>query len=561
MDYQTYKASTSKKAPPTSVLGFNTSTADAPPPQKEPILPNDPFHRTATQKAMDTGFLEDLNHKAYPNNKIPPTGIGDPLVHAEQAGLEFWSKTKKHTIAPGVLPQGYYHPTPEMIRTFMKANQVTDTPDMGAPNFIKEARRNGTVCLIRPREFTTSRELVGLYYPLVNRLGNKESWQFVSGGDAGFNALRETVLLFSTSRTTPVLSVVDDPVVYEGIVRAYWEKAEYSPINSWTIDPPSLRAMDLVRDTGYMFRELADQLRLQPEVELLAIAARWLRYYSDGDMESQREGNFGVRLAPANNYGTRPLLYDGPAYAVTIRIHGALIPGRLYVNRQGEFMCSDWCQREIGKSGNGIDLFTGKSVRHTLSTWCAGPARTLAAVQGYLPQGTQMRRLVTKTPGSRGGWGLVPPKLQGILADINIAIRRSLDSGASLQQFDNGHLHPSKAIVNGLLFCPVGDPEIGVMVITSSTCKRGGMWIRPYFRDPYNPDSPEISGIYTYEVEKSNNFSNYGGLPPGQIPGMDSYTKRVIIRWAEELLDKNLQGWIATEPLDGILYLGKDDII
>ena len=89
-------------------------------------------------------------------------------------------------------------------------------------------------------------------------------------------------------------------------------------------------------------------------------------------MQSQRSAAYGVRAAERPNGGMDPLLYDGPAWLVGLRIGRRMVPGRIFVTPEGRFIASDWCQREVGKGG-GIDLHTGEFTRHTLMSWCAGP--------------------------------------------------------------------------------------------------------------------------------------------------------------------------------------------
>lgn len=146
----------------------------------------------------------------------------------------------------------------------------------------------------------------------------------------------------------------------------------WSNHNGWCVDLPSTRVLDLVDQTSTMLDNLNNQLKNLHGVTIYMIAPRWLRYFSDGSMDTQRSGEYGLRLGEGAGGGMRPLLYDAPAWVVGLRFGKIMIPGRVFVTPEGRFICSDWCQREVDKGG-GIDLHTGQYTRHTLMSWCAGP--------------------------------------------------------------------------------------------------------------------------------------------------------------------------------------------
>lgn len=151
-------------------------------------------------------------------------------------------------------------------------------------------------------------------------------------------------------------------------------QGQHSMNNMWTMDIPCAAVAGMANHAEEMLGKLRDQIKTLPGVSIYSIHPRWLRYFSDGDMSSQKTSGIDgtLRLAPGVGSGLRPLLYDGPAWVVGIFLGKKMIPGRVFVNSEGQFLCSDWCQREVDKRG-GIDLITGKNTKHTLATWIAGP--------------------------------------------------------------------------------------------------------------------------------------------------------------------------------------------
>lgn len=172
---------------------------------------------------------------------------------------------------------------------------------------------------------------------------------------------------------------ISNDTMDEETYRAYLPLMQRAPRpgNGFTMDVICAEVAHLVKDTPEMLAKLNAQLAGLPGTSVYMAQPRWLRYYSDGDMSSQRSALHGIRNAPypvrdGGEY-MRPLLYDGPAWVVGLRLGDKLLPGRCFVNSNGDFICSDWCQREVDKGG-GIDLYTGANVKHTLMTWVAGPA-------------------------------------------------------------------------------------------------------------------------------------------------------------------------------------------
>lgn len=169
--------------------------------------------------------------------------------------------------------------------------------------------------------------------------------------------------------------------------------------NTWTNDIPHESLMGLQAKAQEMYDKLNKDFALIPGVSCYTVQARWLRYFSDGSMETQKAGLHGVRYAPRPSRGRAPLLYDGPSFVVGLegkmsngRQH--ILPLRVFITPDGQFICSDQCQREVDKGG-GIDLITGVNTKHTLLTWVAGPALSRDDFLGCVaPKGTKVRRYV-----------------------------------------------------------------------------------------------------------------------------------------------------------------------
>lgn len=150
-------------------------------------------------------------------------------------------------------------------------------------------------------------------------------------------------------------------------------RALHSFANGWCFDIPTERVAHMASDAPAMLANLREQLSRVRSVQVYTVIPVWLRYFSDGDMDTQRSGAFGIRATHTpQGYGLRPLLYDGPAWKVGLLFGQRMLNGRVFVTPEGKFIGSDWCQREVDKAG-GIDLHTGEYTKHTLMTWAAGP--------------------------------------------------------------------------------------------------------------------------------------------------------------------------------------------
>lgn len=181
--------------------------------------------------------------------------------------------------------------------------------------------------------------------------------------------------------------------------------------NSWNYDYPDYAfesqsdPAELERVKARLEREMADY---PYEFKITGLQRRFLLYYSDGDMHSQKafeallptpeysplrsDGTLRRPFALSYNHmmrdakvpqpkeeyrlfgGLRPCLYRGPAYVVRFLLDGQdvlLERCRVYVDAEGNFLCSDWCQRhDYSSYNNGINLQMGL---YTFATWVTGP--------------------------------------------------------------------------------------------------------------------------------------------------------------------------------------------
>jgi hypothetical protein len=190
----------------------------------------------------------------------------------------------------------------------------------------------------------------------------------------------------------------------------------YSSPNGWHYDWPHMPTE--LEDTPETRQRLIDtvleQLGEVPfEFKITGLQRRWLFYYSDGSMESQkrfdryiptpssqspydrqwklrdryqmyynslmRDAKVPVPKGIAGKWGNmRACLYAGPAWTLRFQIDGQdplLERCRVFITDDGTFIGSDWCQRHDYSSYNngGINLQMGI---YTLSGWIMGPCLT-----------------------------------------------------------------------------------------------------------------------------------------------------------------------------------------
>lgn len=182
--------------------------------------------------------------------------------------------------------------------------------------------------------------------------------------------------------------------------------------NSWcyNIANPKYEATT-PEQVAALVRRLEDMCKLLPfEVKVTAVQRRFLLYYSDGDKRTQerylrlvtapgkenpydREWELVKRFRTADNAYGRPLLYEGPAWVTRFTVNGVdpIVGCRVYVDDEGRFICSDWCQR-TGHSTyqRGIDLQVSG---YTFDSWIAGPCMQQGSNSRLLPKGTTIVNL------------------------------------------------------------------------------------------------------------------------------------------------------------------------
>lgn len=255
-------------------------------------------------------------------------------------------------------------------------------------------------------------------------------------------------------------------------------KAHHSVRNNWNYDHPHLPTEVEGDDPGFRAKVIAsvqEQMATSPfPFEIMAIQRRWLRYYSDGYWNTQRRF---LRLAPVpNNYPydadhnplpqfvdgptladvlnymkpdpdypgrsvtaddinhSRPLLYDGPAWVLSFKLDEqfpAYGGCHVYLDDDGNFLCSDWCQRsgrDVKENGGGIDL---QVAEYTLAGWITGPCIKRAARGGkFTPKSAKTRLVEVRTAAKQAGPAVLP-SISDLIAKHESAISRMLRAGAT----------------------------------------------------------------------------------------------------------------------------------
>lgn len=348
------------------------------PPPVDPLVKGDPFKRTESQLENDRAFVKlyrEVNKATLPSVSsdlgYAVEGAFVEVVRKEKDGT---TKTEQVTLRPGV-----YRLKEATTLAKTLAQSGASPKEMETRLFEETGVRRLVVVeesasIIGKRAETAASTKNGLC-----RLTLKE------------RPIAGTVLLF-TDAGAPVHSIIESAAEYRELLPLLNGGKTFG--NLWCVDGFDERVAPLADQAPAMLLKLREQTALLGKAtEIYTVVPRWLRYFSDGTMESQQEGNFGLRLAPMGDSGARPMLYDGPAWCVGIRLGKDFLPGRVFVNTQGDFICSDWCQREVDKGG-GIDLITGKNTKHSLLTWLAGPGMSRFGAQDLIiADDHQVRRL------------------------------------------------------------------------------------------------------------------------------------------------------------------------
>lgn len=218
--------------------------------------------------------------------------------------------------------------------------------------------------------------------------------------------------------------------------------SHYHNSNGWNYDYPHWEFESNV--TPQQLADLKAKLEgmMAPrgfKFEVIGLAPRSLLYFSDGGHKSQkkfvsmvphpngvpwrRDGSLKTRYQchwsstdrdngvpyphdHEKKYGTlSPMLYCGPAAVVRFLVEDqqpAFGNCRVYVTMDGDFICSDWCQRhDFSSYGSGINLQTGI---YSFDSWIVGPCLSRAMQQKvFKPKGATVtiepvRELLKKTP-------------------------------------------------------------------------------------------------------------------------------------------------------------------
>lgn len=190
--------------------------------------------------------------------------------------------------------------------------------------------------------------------------------------------------------------------------------------NSWIADWPHFQLESSVSPSevdAMRQKLLAQTVQLPYEFEIVGLQRRWLLYFSDGDFSTQqyfdraipwpdrlpyrrngelrqqfqRGWDHAMRDAKApkpqflQNLSLRPCMYAGPAWVVRVKLNG-VVPQvqncRMYVDDDGTFLASDWCQRQdFHTYGSGINLQVGL---YNFASWLIGPCLVYAQSKAHL---------------------------------------------------------------------------------------------------------------------------------------------------------------------------------
>jgi hypothetical protein len=224
-------------------------------------------------------------------------------------------------------------------------------------------------------------------------------------------------------------------------------ESSYHPPNGWNYDYPNPTFERSVSDEALQaLKEKLEAMmaRYPYKFEIKGIQPRFLMYFSDGNATSQQRfvalvpqpgasnpfrqdgtlkaryrGTWGSLERDAKTdqrnlpYYQRyaglsmsPLIYTGPAAVVRFLVDDQIVAFqgcRVYVTLNGDFICSDWCQRHDHSSySNGINLQEGI---YDFASWIAGPGVGRAMSQGvFTPKSvtikTESVRAMLKKPNA-----------------------------------------------------------------------------------------------------------------------------------------------------------------
>jgi hypothetical protein len=202
----------------------------------------------------------------------------------------------------------------------------------------------------------------------------------------------------------------------------------YRPRNGWNYDWPHLGVEQDLTAEATLRTKLEAMMAAHPfEFKLTGLQRRFLVYFSDGNIATQKffegvapypdkypyttkgqlrkpycgsVGTWGSAQrdagVPTPSISGKPVLYTGPAWAVCFTLddqrplHGNCV---MYVNDNGDFLCSDWCQRHDFSSygDGGINLQLGM---YTFDNWIIGPCiENAMSVRAFQPRSVKVERV------------------------------------------------------------------------------------------------------------------------------------------------------------------------
>lgn len=285
--------------------------------------------------------------------------------------------------------------------------------------------------------------------------------------------LRHTGEMLPCDHRVPIPEMYTDLRARFGDSYTAWQltRMHFVRENDWCIDWPHYETESEGDNPDSRSRMLAliDEL-MAPyglDFKVTGLQRRFLMYYSDGDEASQkffeallpipescpfrRSGALRSRFAsswshedrdknvpkPAylNVHDTKPCLYRGPAWVLRFTVGGvnpAFGGCRVYLDDDGQFLCSDWCQRhDFSSYGGGINL---QLRGYDLPGWILGPCITRAAEHnikvGKSHKRVAMRSAMKENPNAEKSFEqLLDEKLR--VRGLYLVIEEGADNGLS----------------------------------------------------------------------------------------------------------------------------------
>lgn len=221
-------------------------------------------------------------------------------------------------------------------------------------------------------------------------------------------------------------------------LQPYWELLGSRYRNNWVHD--FMHApLFIDKQVKEMYEYCHKQVSKVGGVEVHAVVPRLLKYTSDGSTGSQSDYLFVSSHAQGCLNG--PVLYVAPAWLVCLKFGERYLSGNVFVNSKGDFICSDWCMRETPDKKGGIDLFTGRSNKHTLGSWCAGPgmdkACNLYGIKAHpVTQGIIKQRVRKIQGGFKNLYKkkLALKRLDSVLSSLKSRTGNAISNASELEQ-------------------------------------------------------------------------------------------------------------------------------